>query len=102
MSNDVQPKICQKLRFLMVRLDKVCLERVYFRKDDPIRPMCLLAMGFATEPCIDKGSRRMTEQKRYIISIWTIRMPMSMLLSRALMEPCGSGRHPLPVLRMNS
>lgn len=44
----------------------------------------------------------MTERKQQIISIWIIRMPMSMLLSRALMEPCGSGRRPLPALRMNS
>jgi hypothetical protein len=44
----------------------------------------------------------MTEQKQQIISTWTTLMPMSMLLSRALMEPCGSSRHPLPALRMNS
>ena len=44
----------------------------------------------------------MTEQKYHIISIWIMRMPMSTLLSCALMEPGGSGRHPLPALRMNS
>ena len=44
----------------------------------------------------------MTEQKQHIIFSWTMLMPMSMLLLRALMEPCGSGRRPLPAPRMNS
>jgi hypothetical protein len=44
----------------------------------------------------------MTEQKQHIISIWTMRMSMSVLLSCALMEPCGSGRHPLLAPRINS
>lgn len=44
----------------------------------------------------------MTERNQQIISTWAIRMPLSMLLSRALMEPCGSGRRPLSALRMNS
>lgn len=42
----------------------------------------------------------MTKQKHYQNSTWTMRMPM--LLSRALMEPCGSGRLSLSALRMNS
>ena len=42
----------------------------------------------------------MTEQKQRIISTWA--MPMSMLLSYALIEPCGSGRLPLSGLRMDN
>lgn len=45
----------------------------------------------------------MTEQKQYLVSTWaSLYMPMSMLLSCALMEPSGSGRHPLPAPHMNS
>lgn len=44
----------------------------------------------------------MPEQKHSIISSWTMFMFMSMLLSYALLEPCGSGRRPLPAPRMNS
>jgi hypothetical protein len=85
------------------RLDKTSLQRVYFKKDQIIPPIYRQAMGLEIKLFIGKGSRKMTEQ--HSISTWPtqiMRLPMSMPISRTLMERCGSGRRPLSVPRRNS